>query len=162
VGLRCGCANAETAYLAVERNRYSDKIEGSTTVVAIAWEQRMISTEFNEIFEKAMAFRDERKWGKFHTIRHLTSALSIEASELQELLLWKTDEDVTNKLADPDFKENLSSEVADILLYLMFICDKADVNLLEVTKAKLALNGKRFPPEDFLGTFSRKNRREID
>jgi dCTP diphosphatase len=125
-------------------------------------EHRMINTDFNELFEEAMAFRDERKWGKFHTVRHLTSALSIETSELQELLLWKTDDEVTNKLAEPDFKENLSSEVADILLYLMFICDKTDINLLEATKAKLALNGKRFPLEDFLGTFSRESRREID
>jgi len=122
----------------------------------------MSSTDFNELFEEAMTFRDEREWGKFHTIRHLTSALSIEASELQELLLWKTDEEVIIKLADPDFKKHLSSEVADILLYLMFICDKADVNLFEATKTKLTLNGKRFPPEDFLGTFSREKRREID
>jgi len=122
----------------------------------------MMNADFNELFNEAMAFRDERKWHKFHTIRHLTSALSIEASELQELLLWKTDEEVTNELADPDFKKNLSSEVADILLYLMFICDKADVNLLEAAKTKLNLNRRRFPPESFLGTFSRENRREID
>jgi NTP pyrophosphatase (non-canonical NTP hydrolase) len=119
-------------------------------------------TDFNELFDEAMAFRDERKWHKFHTIRHLTSALSIEASELQELLLWKSDEEVTKKLCEPEFKNRLSSEVADIFLYLMFICDKADVDLLEATKTKLTLNGKRFPTEDFLGTFSREKRREIE
>lgn len=122
----------------------------------------MSDTNFKEIFEEAMTFRDERKWGKFHTIRHLTSALSIEASELQELLLWKTDEEITIKLADADFRKHLSSEVADILLYLMFICDRADLDLLEAAKTKLTLNKKRFPPEDFLGTFSREKRREID
>jgi len=35
-----------------------------------------------------VAFRDERDWAQFHTPRNLATALSIEAAELQELMLW--------------------------------------------------------------------------
>jgi NTP pyrophosphatase (non-canonical NTP hydrolase) len=43
------------------------------------------------IIREILRFRDERDWEQFHTPRNLAAALSIEASELQELMLWKTD-----------------------------------------------------------------------
>ena len=38
-----------------------------------------------------VAFRDERDWAQFHTPRNLAVGLAIEAAELQEEILWKTD-----------------------------------------------------------------------
>ena len=41
--------------------------------------------------DAVVAFRNERDWAQFHTVKNLSAALAIEAAELQELLLWKDD-----------------------------------------------------------------------
>ena len=48
---------------------------------------------------KRLAVREERNWRQFHTPRNLAAALAIEVGELQEAMLWKTDEEDW----DPDF-----------------------------------------------------------
>jgi hypothetical protein len=42
---------------------------------------------------KRLAVREERNWRQFHTPRNLAAALAIEVGELQEAMLWKTDEE---------------------------------------------------------------------
>jgi NTP pyrophosphatase (non-canonical NTP hydrolase) len=44
------------------------------------------------VVNKRLAVREERNWGQFHTPRNLAAALAIEVGELQEAMLWKTDE----------------------------------------------------------------------
>jgi hypothetical protein len=45
------------------------------------------------VIEQILRFRDEREWVQFYTPKNLATALSIEAGELQELMLWKTDKE---------------------------------------------------------------------
>ena len=47
-----------------------------------------------ELTEQILAFRDARNWKQFHSPRNLAAAIAIESGELQELMLWKTDEQV--------------------------------------------------------------------
>jgi MazG-like family len=49
--------------------------------------------------------------------------LAIEAGELQETMLWKTDSDVDQLLKTPDGRKSISSEIADILIYGFLLCD---------------------------------------
>ena len=63
----------------------------------------MHQLEFIE--RKVAAFRDARNWKKFHSVKNLSTALSIEASELAEISLWKTDEEVSNLIATPEGRE---------------------------------------------------------
>ena len=44
-----------------------------------------------DIISQLVKFRDERDWAQYHTIKNLTAALSIEAGELQESILWKSE-----------------------------------------------------------------------
>ena len=48
---------------------------------------------FEPILKKIKKFRDERDWKKFHNPKDMAEAISIEASELLELFLWKTKEE---------------------------------------------------------------------
>ena len=44
---------------------------------------------FSEIIQEILKFRNERDWEQFHNSKNLVSTLSIEATELNELFLWK-------------------------------------------------------------------------
>lgn len=46
-------------------------------------------SEFRELMDALVQFRNERDWQQFHDSKNLAVALSIEASELNELFLWK-------------------------------------------------------------------------
>jgi NTP pyrophosphatase (non-canonical NTP hydrolase) len=47
-----------------------------------------------KIFDEIIKFRDRRDWQQFHSPRDLATAIGIEVAELQELLLWKSEEEV--------------------------------------------------------------------
>ena len=50
--------------------------------------------EFEDLTRAIVAFRDRRDWKQFHSLRNLATGLSIEAGELQEVLLWKSDAEI--------------------------------------------------------------------
>ena len=79
--------------------------------------------DLQELIQKILSFRDERNWKRFHTPRNLAAALAIEAGELQETMLWKTDREVEDLLNTPDGRTNISSEIADILIFCFLFCD---------------------------------------
>ncbi|ANB19504.1 Hypothetical protein I596_3516 [Dokdonella koreensis DS-123] len=39
----------------------------------------------------------------------------------------------------------MSSEVADVLLYLLQLCDKLDIDPIDAAKAKIATNAQKYP-----------------
>jgi hypothetical protein len=51
-------------------------------------------TDFQDLTEAIVAFRDRRDWQQFHSLKNLAAGLSIAAAELQEVLLWKSDREV--------------------------------------------------------------------
>ena len=44
-------------------------------------------------------------------------------------------------------RKRVEEEVADIFIYLTYICDHFDIDLLEAVDNKLKLNGKKYPVE---------------
>ena len=51
----------------------------------------------DSILSEIVAFRDERDWAQFHTPKNLAAALAIEASELQEQMLWRDNDEVAHR-----------------------------------------------------------------
>lgn len=100
-----------------------------------------------ELTERLLKFRDERDWAQFHTLKDLAISVSVEAGELLELFQWRAD---TSEL-EPDMAEKLSSEAADILLYLLLLCDKAGVDLVQAAHRKIDANERRFPVDQSRG-----------
>jgi hypothetical protein len=48
---------------------------------------------YEKIREVILKFRDDRDWKQFHNPKDLATALGIEASELEEMFLRKSQED---------------------------------------------------------------------
>src|ERR1017187_23645 len=71
-------------------------------------------------------FAAERDWDQFHSPKNLAIALSVEAAELLEHFQWTSDADSTVLPLDKRLK--LQEEVADVLLYLVRLADKLDID----------------------------------
>jgi len=98
-----------------------------------------------DISRKIVAFRDRRAWSQFHTPGHLAAALSIEASELQEALLWKSDEEISDFIRSKKGKRILLEEIADVLIVALLFCHAMGIEPIEAIKTKLKLNAKKYP-----------------
>jgi NTP pyrophosphatase (non-canonical NTP hydrolase) len=105
--------------------------------------------EITQITANILAFRDARDWAQFHNSKDLSLALSIEASELLELFLWKGDEE-----ADPD---RLKEELADILMYALLLADKHNLDISEIIKEKIKKNNEKYPVEKSKGSARKYN-----
>lgn len=90
-------------------------------------------------------FRDERDWAQFHTPKNLAAATAIEAAELQERFLWKTDAEVDQDLADAAKRAGVADEIADVVMFAMLLADRADIDLAEAITDKLAANERKYP-----------------
>ena len=98
-----------------------------------------------EIVAAVARFRDDRDWAQFHTPKDLAAAIAIEAAELQERFLWKTDAEVDHDLADAAKKAGVAEEIADVVMFAMLLSDRLGIDLAEAIAAKLAANAKKYP-----------------
>ena len=108
--------------------------------------------DFEVLTVALKAFRDERSWQQFHTLRNLITSLNLEAAELLELTQWKTDAEVEALPGNSESAEALRDECADILLYLLLIADKAGIDLAEAARNKLVKNAEKYPVEKAFGS----------
>jgi len=115
----------------------------------------------DELIDRIRRFVRERDWEQFNKPAALAVSASIEMGELLELFQWKTDEDVETALQDADFKEALAGEIADVLVYLLRISDKAGIDPSEAIVKKMKKNVEKYPVEDWKGKApSKVNRSE--
>ncbi len=109
----------------------------------------MKMTEIEEIMKFVLNFRDARNWAQFHNSKDLALALSIEAAELNELFLWKKAEDVN--------VERLKDELADVLVYALFLANNHNFNIKEIIMNKMAHNAEKYPVEKAMNSAKKYN-----
>ena len=90
-------------------------------------------------------FAAARNWQPYHTPKNLVAALAVEAAELQEIFQWLTPEESTRVMDDPDSAHRVTDEVADVLAYLLQLCEVLGIDPLAALDAKIDRNERRFP-----------------
>ncbi|MCU7491935.1 MAG: nucleotide pyrophosphohydrolase [Bacteroidota bacterium] len=111
----------------------------------------------NELKKLLTDFREERDWVKFHSPKNLSMALSVEASELLELFQWMTEEESLN--LDAVKLKRAEEEIGDIMAYLIFICDRLNLDPVEAAKRKMKINKAKYPVELSRGNAIKYNER---
>lgn len=96
--------------------------------------------------DRLREFAVARDWGQFHTPKNLAMALGGEVGELLAEMQWLTDDQVHEKLADPETRNGVEEEFADVFLYLVQLADVCGVDLIQAAHAKITRNDQRFPP----------------
>jgi NTP pyrophosphatase (non-canonical NTP hydrolase) len=106
-----------------------------------------------ELRDRLRQFAALRDWEQFHSPKNLAIALSVEASELLEHFQWLTEAESTS--LDDVQRARVREELADVLLYLVRLADRLDVDLLAAAHDKIALNARKYPADKARGN-SRK------
>ena len=99
------------------------------------------------------AFAAQREWDQFHSPKNLSMALIAECAELIEHFQWMSEEQSKN--LEPKKLQAVSHELADILIFLIRVADKLDVNLIEAANVKIGINEQRYPTERVRGSAKR-------
>jgi dCTP diphosphatase len=98
---------------------------------------------------KLDTFATERDWNQFHNPKNLAMALSAEAGELLEHFQWLTLEQAAN--LPPETRGAVALECADVLLFLIRLADKLNIDLAGAARRKLELNALKYPVEKSRG-----------
>ena len=107
-------------------------------------------TELEMLRDQLRTFAAERDWDQFHSPKNLALALSVEAAELLEHFQWLTEEQ-SRRLPAAGL-DAVGDEAADVLLYLIRLCDKLDIDLVTAAQKKLKSNAVRYPVDKARGT----------
>ncbi len=110
-------------------------------------------TDLESLRNQLRTFASDRDWDQFHSPKNFAAALAVEASELLEHFQWLTE--TQSQQLPPEALDEVSSEVADVLLYLIRISDKLGIDLIAAANAKIVLNAEKYPVEKARGS-SRK------
>jgi NTP pyrophosphatase (non-canonical NTP hydrolase) len=103
------------------------------------------------VMNTLLEFRIKRNWEQFHKPKELASALTIEASELQEVFQWKSDEEIKHLLASSS-REKVLDEVADVAIVLSYFCHDLSIDLNAAVLSKLQKNEAKYPVDKSYGS----------
>lgn len=110
----------------------------------------MTATDLEALRERLRQFAAERDWDRFHSPKNLAMALVGEAAEVVEHFQWLSE--AQSAALPADKREAVAEELADVLLYLVRLADKLDVDLAAAALAKIARNEARYPRDRVRGS----------
>lgn len=101
-------------------------------------------------------FAAKRDWNQFHNPKNLAMAVAGEVGELVEHFQWLTFEQAENLSVQT--RDEVALEAADVLLFLLRLCDKLDIDLAAAAARKLELNAKKYPVSKSRGRATKYNK----
>jgi len=109
--------------------------------------------DLEELKQVVAEFARERNWDQFHSPKNLAMALSVEAAELLEQFQWLSE---AESMAPPsDRRQAVADEIADVLVYLVRLADRLNIDIGEAVARKMLINAEKYPADKVRGS-SRK------
>lgn len=102
----------------------------------------------DEVKKQILKFNHDRDWDQFHSPENLAKSIAIEAGELLECFQWNNHFN----------KEDVCSELADVMNYCILLADKLNVNIEEILLKKLKISEKKYPVEKSKGSSKKYNK----
>ena len=99
--------------------------------------------------QRLLTFARERDWEQFHSPKNLAMALAGECGELLEHFQWLSE--AQSASLPPEKKADVAQEMADILIYLIRMSERLDVDLIHAVENKIAVNERRYPAHKVRG-----------
>ena len=106
------------------------------------------NTNIQELKDMAKKMRDERDWAQFHRPKELAIDMSIEAGELLELFLWKTDDVILETLKkNPKYRQDIADELADVVHAALAFATVTEIDLARAVIEKIKKTDEKYPIE---------------
>ena len=109
----------------------------------------MTASAIHELQLRLRHFARAREWEQFHSPKNLSMALTVEAGELQEIFQWLTE--AQSRELNAAQRQQVSEELADVLLYLCRLADVLDIDLMQAAVEKIAINARKYPVDKAKG-----------
>ena len=106
---------------------------------------------------KIETFCSVRDWDQFHDPKELAIGLSTESNELLDLFRFKRESDMVDLLANPETRDRVSQELADIFFFLLRFAQHHHFDLLEALDHKMIMNEQKYPIEKARGNNKKYN-----
>ncbi len=110
----------------------------------------------NALIKQLIEFRRERDWEQFHNPKDIAISLSIEAAELLEWFQWRNKAEIQQML-NSDKREALEDEIADVAVYLSYLCHDLNIDLEQVIQRKMQKNADKYPVDKVKGRADKYN-----
>ena len=102
--------------------------------------------------EKIREFCEARDWDQYHSPKELSIGLITEASELLENFRFLSEDQINEKMRDPEFREQIGDELADVYFFMLRFAQMNGFDLTEVLESKLVKNDRKYPVERARGS----------
>jgi len=107
-------------------------------------------TTLDDLRVQLREFARERDWEQFHSPKNLAMAMIVEAAELVEHFQWLTESQ--SQTLESEKRELVAQELADVLLYLVRLADRMDIDLIDAAQRKLVINAQKYPADKVRGS----------
>ena len=116
-------------------------------------------TNIQDLKEVIKKFRDDRDWQKFHNPKDIAEAISIEASELLQLFLWKNKEEIKEKMEfNAGFFEEIKKELADVVIFCINFANTTGIDITEAVLKKINNNNEKYSIDKSKGRADKYNK----
>jgi dCTP diphosphatase len=99
--------------------------------------------------ERIVAFRNARDWKQFHNAKDLAIALNLEATEVIEHFLWKTEKETQDYLKT--HKDEVGEELADTFYWVILMAHDLGIDLEKAFDEKMCKNEAKYSVEKARG-----------
>ena len=106
------------------------------------------TTTVADLRDLVQRFVDERRWRGYHAPKNLAMALAIEVAELMEHFQWLTIDASRAAGDDPQRREAIGEELADVMCYLLAMANALNIDVATAVREKMQKNVMKYPAED--------------
>lgn len=100
-----------------------------------------------ELMNMVQAFCEDRDWDQYHNPKDLAIGISTEANELLDHFRFKSEADMRRILTDPDKREAVEEELADVLYFVLRFAQMNDIDLGRALENKIAIDDAKYPAD---------------
>lgn len=104
-----------------------------------------------DLKSRVRRFVTDRDWDQYHFPKDLAVGLSIEAAEVLEHFRFRSNSEIAALLDDEGFLEKVGHELADVLYFVLLMCDNMGLDASRLLEAKLAISSERYPVDKARG-----------
>jgi NTP pyrophosphatase (non-canonical NTP hydrolase) len=109
-----------------------------------------------DLLKQLIEFRRERDWEQFHNPKDIAISLTIEAAELLEWFQWRNKTEIKQML-ETDKREALEDEIADVAVYLSYLCHDLNIDIEQAIQRKMQKNAAKYPVDKVKGRADKYN-----